>query len=113
MHQKIYSVLQKCVLYQWSPAMTGYFRDRVQVLLLPIQEMPSRDRSLMGGKLPSHHPLPVTNIVAHIIIKLSTVIPYLKKIQKITLHIPLVLLASAFFHEKLEIFVISGNIDKS
>ena len=25
MHQKIYSVLQKCVLYQWSPAMTGYF----------------------------------------------------------------------------------------
>ena len=46
--------------------------------------------------------------------KLSKVIPYLKKIQNCINNVitPSVLLTSAFFHQKLGIFVISGNTDK-
>ena len=45
------------------------------------------------------------------LIKLGTVIPYLKKIQKIhkSHDTPWVLLTSAFFHRKSTIFSISGN----
>ena len=59
-------------------------------------------------------PIPKICHIYLTMMKLGTVIPYLKKIQKnkyITWHTHWVLLSSAFFHWKLTIFVISRNTD--
>ena len=51
--------------------------------LNPIQDGPFRDCSRMGGEGAKRLPLPKISHIYLAIIKLDTVIPYLKKIQNI------------------------------
>ena len=75
----------------------------------PILDGPFRSCSWMRGS----KRLPLSKICRAYptLMKLGTVIPYLKKIQKIhkSHDTPWVLLTSAFFHRKSTIFSISGN----
>ena len=85
-----------------------FFRNIFRCLFNSIQDEPFRGCSRMGG-LKSHPPPPFLFKICHTyptMMKLGTVIPYLKKI-----HTPWVMLRLAFFHRESASFVTSKNTD--